>query len=133
MLQCKAVALIEAAQAKAQQQQHASGGSSSSSSSSDTDVHLPAPVYQELLQLVQDAQQMFTTVMDEIPLPVGCNNPGCNRIEAVADATLSINKRCSQCLAAHYCCKECQVQHWPAHKTACKRLRQPAPGKPAMA
>jgi hypothetical protein len=130
MLQCKAVALIEAAQAKQHQQQHEGG---SSSSSSATDVHLPVPVHQELLRLVKDAQQMFTTVMDEIPLPVGCNNPGCNRLEAVAEATLSINKRCSQCLAAHYCCKECQVQHWPAHKAACKRLRQPASGKPVLA
>lgn len=77
----------------------------------------------ELLQLVSDARHMLTGLMNDVPLPVGCNNPGCMRIEAVAEATLSINKRCSSCLAAHYCCKQCQTDHWPAHKAACKRLR----------
>lgn len=98
---------------------------------SNSAVVLPGPMRQELLQLFSDSHTMLRGVMDDVPLPVGCNNPSCLRMEAVAEATLSINKRCSQCLAAHYCCKDCQVQHWPAHKTACKRLRQQAPSSRA--
>jgi hypothetical protein len=107
---------------------NAQQGTGSSSSAGDS-VVLPAAMQMELLQLAMSAQRMLRGVMDDIPLPVGCNNPGCTRLEAMAEATLSINKRCSQCLAAHYCCKECQVQHWPAHKLACKRLRPQAPSK----
>lgn len=28
-------------------------------------------------------------------------------------------KRCSQCKKTYYCSKNCQVSHWPTHKTAC--------------
>ncbi|KAJ6478807.1 hypothetical protein C8R47DRAFT_1138228 [Mycena vitilis] len=29
-------------------------------------------------------------------------------------------KKCSGCLIAHYCSKECQVSDWPTHKKTCK-------------
>jgi hypothetical protein len=32
----------------------------------------------------------------------------------------SQHKRCSACLGVVYCCKEHQVQGWPAHKAACR-------------
>jgi hypothetical protein len=35
-------------------------------------------------------------------------------------------KRCSACLSAVYCCKEHQVQDWPAHKAACRAARKAA-------
>jgi hypothetical protein len=35
-------------------------------------------------------------------------------------------KRCSACSAAVYCCKEHQVQDWPAHKAACRAAREAA-------
>jgi hypothetical protein len=35
-------------------------------------------------------------------------------------------KRCSACLSVVYCCKEHQVQHWPAHKAACRAARKKA-------
>uniref|UniRef100_A0A8C4NFT1 Zinc finger MYND domain-containing protein 10 n=1 Tax=Eptatretus burgeri TaxID=7764 RepID=A0A8C4NFT1_EPTBU len=28
-------------------------------------------------------------------------------------------KRCSRCRTEWYCCRECQVKHWPRHKQAC--------------
>lgn len=31
--------------------------------------------------------------------------------------------RCSRCLRAPYCSRECQVADWPRHKTVCKQLR----------
>ena len=35
-------------------------------------------------------------------------------------------KRCSACHRAGYCSRQCQVQHWPAHKAACKAARRAA-------
>jgi hypothetical protein len=35
-------------------------------------------------------------------------------------------KRCSACLSVVYCCKEHQVQDWPAHKAACRAARKAA-------
>jgi len=34
-------------------------------------------------------------------------------------------KRCSQCHQEWYCRRECQVQHWPKHKTVCDMLKDP--------
>jgi hypothetical protein len=35
-------------------------------------------------------------------------------------------KRCSACSGVVYCCKEHQVQDWPAHKAACRAARKAA-------
>jgi hypothetical protein len=35
-------------------------------------------------------------------------------------------KRCAACLSVVYCCKEHQVQGWPAHKAACRAARKAA-------
>jgi hypothetical protein len=35
-------------------------------------------------------------------------------------------KRCSACSGVVYCCKEHQVQDWPAHKAACRAARKEA-------
>ncbi len=33
-------------------------------------------------------------------------------------------KRCAACSGVVYCCKEHQVQDWPAHKAACRAVRK---------
>ena len=33
-------------------------------------------------------------------------------------------KKCGQCRVAHYCSKQCQIAHWPAHKTDCKTISE---------
>jgi hypothetical protein len=40
-----------------------------------------------------------------------CSNPGCGGAGV---------KKCTGCKQARYCGQECQLAHWPAHKTECK-------------
>jgi ankyrin repeat protein len=42
-----------------------------------------------------------------------CSNPGCS------GAGL---KKCTGCKQARYCCGQCQLAHWPAHKADCKKV-----------
>ena len=40
-------------------------------------------------------------------------------------------KRCAACKTVVYCCREHQVEHWPAHKAACKAARKPVAAQAA--
>jgi hypothetical protein len=51
-----------------------------------------------------------------------CALPTCGAQEVHA----SQFKRCSACSGVVYCCKEHQVQDWPAHKAACRAARKAA-------
>jgi hypothetical protein len=51
-----------------------------------------------------------------------CGLASCGAKEAHVDHF----KRCSACKTIVYCCKEHQVQDWPAHKKACKAARKAA-------
>jgi hypothetical protein len=51
-----------------------------------------------------------------------CALPTCGAQEVHA----SQFKRCSACSGVVYCCKEHQVQAWPAHKAACRAARKTA-------
>jgi hypothetical protein len=51
-----------------------------------------------------------------------CALPACGAQEVHA----SQFKRCSACLSVVYCCKEHQVQGWPAHKAPCRAARKAA-------
>lgn len=47
-----------------------------------------------------------------------CSSPGCKNTSA--EGSLS---ECASCHQARYCCRECQLAHWPEHKTRCKEIR----------
>ncbi len=49
-----------------------------------------------------------------------CALPTCGAQEVHA----SQFKRCSACLSVVYCCKQHQVEDWPAHKAACRAARK---------
>jgi hypothetical protein len=51
-----------------------------------------------------------------------CGLASCGAKEAHVDHF----KRCSACKTVVYCCKEHQLEHWPAHKAACKAARKAA-------
>mmetsp|Transcript_13456 Transcript_13456/g.27523 ORF Transcript_13456/g.27523 Transcript_13456/m.27523 type:complete len:145 (+) Transcript_13456:155-589(+) len=51
------------------------------------------------------------------PPPPPCARVGCDNLG-------SLNKRCSKCLVACYCCVECQREDWPAHRKQCKVNRK---------
>jgi hypothetical protein len=86
-------------------------------------LQITGEMRQQLVALLTDLLGLFGSLLGEVPLPVGCNNPACTNLEGVAEASLSVNKRCKSCLAAHYCSKQCQTEHWAAHKGACQRIR----------
>jgi hypothetical protein len=44
--------------------------------------------------------------------------PACAHCDAVLHDAAR-RKRCSACLRAYYCGRDCQKAHWPAHKAAC--------------
>jgi hypothetical protein len=108
--------------------------SSNAAESAAEDSAAAAAVPQMMLQMKSEMRKqlgssltdllgLFSSLLSEVPLPVGCNNPACTNLEGVAEASLSVNKRCKSCLAAHYCSKQCQTEHWAAHKGACQRIR----------
>lgn len=48
-------------------------------------------------------------------------NPGATCDNCGKEASLAM-KRCSGCLAAHYCSPSCQKVDWPRHKRECKEM-----------
>ena len=58
-----------------------------------------------------------------------CSNIACGKREDKGATLLS----CAQCVkakaveAALYCCRDCQVAHWPSHKITCGKASTPPP------
>ena len=53
---------------------------------------------------------------------IKCHNPTCqhNKLDKSNDGKKVIFKKCSRCHAAIYCCRDCQVAHYPIHKISCR-------------
>ncbi|KAN0009651.1 hypothetical protein ACTFIU_006948 [Dictyostelium citrinum] len=57
-----------------------------------------------------------------LALTAKCSNSKCKPNKSATEPPkLSL---CSACNSVSYCCRECQVEHWPTHKTKCLQIRQ---------
>ena len=69
-----------------------------------------------LLQLVLG---LCEEVMQQVQVPLGCNNPNCTNLEGPSEAAAA--KVCTGCHKVHYCSPECLKEHWKEHKPFCKQ------------
>jgi hypothetical protein len=88
------------------------------------------------LQLSKGLQQLASVVINQLPQPHCCNNPGCRNLDGLSEQELVSGRssRCSGCKVARYCSRECQTEHWGApagHKAVCKHLRAAAAARHA--
>jgi hypothetical protein len=51
-----------------------------------------------------------------------CANPRCIKIVGCRERD-AVGRRCTGCMMSRYCCRECQVAAWRAHKGVCGELR----------
>ena len=77
------------------------------------------------LQVLRDVVELCEVLQQEVPCPIGCNNPSCVDLKGVSEVVAS-GKVCTKCQMASYCSRECQVLHWDVHKGVCKRLQKEA-------
>ena len=75
---------------------------------------------------------LFELLLEEVPSPLGCNNPGCSNLSGFTEAD-EAGSVCTRCHEARYCSRQCQVDHWEQHKKACRRLRKQAEAAAAAA
>ena len=68
---------------------------------------------------------LFELLLEEVPSPLGCNNPECSNLSGFIEAD-EAGSVCTRCHEARYCSRQCQVGHWEQHKKACRRLRKQA-------
>jgi hypothetical protein len=83
------------------------------------------------VRLAKWLQQLASVVINQLPQPHCCNNPGCRNLDGLSEQELVSGRssRCSGCKVARYCSRECQAEHWGApagHKAVCKWLRAAA-------
>jgi hypothetical protein len=84
-------------------------------------VYDGTPLLLEDVQLLfDDALQLTRELVDAAPLPVVCNNPGCESLAGVSEAAACC-KACAVC-KCRYCSVACQKADWKRHKAACKRM-----------
>ena len=51
-----------------------------------------------------------------------CHHIKCENNEGATERSTMM--RCTRCRRANYCSRECQVAHWPMHKTYCEKMRR---------
>jgi hypothetical protein len=71
-------------------------------------------------EAMQQTQQQYTETLElcralaaAAPLPLLCNNPGCENLARVSEAAAT-SKRCTRC-KCHYCSAVCQKANWEQH------------------
>jgi hypothetical protein len=77
--------------------------------------------------LVRDLLQLGAVFLAEVPVSVGCSNPGCVSLAGASEVAVS-NKACTGCKVVYYCSRRCQVEHWKVHKKMCQQLKQQQAG-----
>jgi hypothetical protein len=101
-----------------------SAGSSSSSSSSSTSNANAGIAQQQAMddvsQLYSDALELCKALVAAAPLPLVCNNPGCENTVGLSEVNVA-RKVCAGC-RCRYCSAACQAADWQRHKRACKRM-----------
>ena len=74
-------------------------------------------------QYLGDMMQVINTLLDEVPLPLGCSNPACVNLEGESEAAAS-HRACNGCKVACYCSTACQKAHRKRHKAVCQCLQE---------
>ena len=86
---------------------------------------MKVPAQRELLGALL---QLCDVLLQEVPVPLGCNNPACSNLAGESEFSIAVGKRCTRCKMAFYCSRECQKVDWRVHKTLCSRMaEQPKP------
>ncbi|MFT7800712.1 zinc finger MYND domain-containing protein 10 isoform X2 [Arapaima gigas] len=75
------------------------------------------PSENELKQQAHRLAQIYNLDVMESLIP---EKPKCGSCGSEA------SKRCSRCQSEWYCCRECQVKHWPKHKNVCQMMMEAA-------
>uniref|UniRef100_A0A383WED8 MYND-type domain-containing protein n=1 Tax=Tetradesmus obliquus TaxID=3088 RepID=A0A383WED8_TETOB len=75
---------------------------------------------QQTQQQYTDARKLCKALAAAAPLPLVCNNPGCESLARVSEAAAA-SKRCGRC-KCRYCSAACQTADWERHKHACKGM-----------
>ena len=74
-------------------------------------------------QFFGDFLQLSQLLLVEVPMSLGCSNPGCVGLAGQSEVAVS-NKACTGCKVVYYCSRGCQVDHWKVHRRLCKGLQQ---------
>jgi hypothetical protein len=78
------------------------------------------PEYIGYGRLYSDALVLCKALVAALPLPLVCNNPGCETLGGVSEVA-SARKVCAGC-RCRYCSAACQAADWKRHKKACRRM-----------
>ncbi|KYR01632.1 hypothetical protein DLAC_01633 [Tieghemostelium lacteum] len=80
--------------------------------------------YNNLLKNHSEDSELNSTPNTSSRAANGCCNGDCNTpIPTDKKKTLKLLE-CSGCKSVKYCCKDCQVSHWPTHKEACNKIKE---------
>ena len=77
------------------------------------------PLSHAMIGLVQLLLGLCEEVMQQVQVPLGCNNPNCTNLEGPSEAAAA--KVCTGCHRVHYCSPECIKEHWKEHRPFCKQ------------